>query len=483
MAVSTVLRGARRASDGAAPAAAAPHRSLWLREALREAPPADPLTGDARADVAIVGGGFVGLWTAIRIKEHDPACDVVLLEQDLCGSGASGRNGGMALSWWPKLSSLAGICGEREAAQLCRRSEAAIGEIEAFSARHGIDAHFRRDGMLWTATAPAQQGAWEAVVRATERIGADVFRRVDREEVVARTGSAVHLSGVREPSGACLQPALLARGLRRVAAEAGVRIHERTRVEAFTRDRPVVLRTPRGVVRADRLVIAMNAWAAALPELRRSLIVVSSDIVATPPIPDRLAEIGWTGYDAITDSQLMVDYYRRTLDGRVAFGKGTADLAFGGRIGPGYDRSAERARMATADFRRCYPALGDVPVEQHWGGPIDRTPNSIPILGRLGGRDHIVYGVGWSGNGVAPSVIGGRVLAGLALGRDDEWTRLPLVDRRHDRFPPEPVRYLGGRLVRHAVIRKEHAELRGRAPRPLAVRLAKLAPAGLEDKE
>jgi glycine/D-amino acid oxidase-like deaminating enzyme len=182
----------------------------------------------------------------------------------------------------------------------------------------------------------------------------------------------------------------------------------------------VEIRTQRGVLRADRLVIAMNAWAAALPELRRSLIVVSSDIVATPPIPDRLAEIGWTGYDAITDSQLMVDYYRRTVDGRVAFGKGTADLAFGGRIGPGYDRSPERAQMATADFRRCYPALADVPVEQHWGGPIDRTPNSIPILGRLGGRDHISYGVGWSGNGVAPSVIGGRVLAGLALGLDDE---------------------------------------------------------------
>jgi glycine/D-amino acid oxidase-like deaminating enzyme len=254
-------------------------------------------------------------------------------------------------------------------------------------------------------------------------------------------------------------------------------------VDAFTRARPVELRTPGGVLRADRLVIAMNAWAAAVAELRRSLIVVSSDIVATPPIPERLAEIGWTGHDAITDSQMMVGYYRRTLDGRVAFGKGTADLAYGGRVGPGYDRSDERARMTAADFRRCYPALADVPVDQHWGGPIDRTPTSLPILGRLGGRDHIVYGVGWSGNGVAPSVIGGRVLAALALGRDDEWARLPLVDRRHDRFPPEPLRYLGGRLVREAVIRKERAEAAGRPPRPLAVRLARLAPAGLEDKE
>jgi putative aminophosphonate oxidoreductase len=481
MAPSTLLRTPRRAAGDPAPTA---HRSLWLREALADATPAaPPFIGADRADVAILGGGFVGLWTAIRIKERDPGCDVVLLERDVCGGGASGRNGGMALSWWPKLASLATICGQEEAVRLCRLSEGAIDEIRAFSTRHGIDAEFRRDGLLWTATSAAQVGAWEAVVRATERLGLRVFERVDREEVVARTGSPLHLSGVREPSGACLQPAQLARGLRRVALEAGVRIHERSPVVSFTRERPAEIRTERGVLRAGRVVVAMNAWAAALPELRRSLIVVSSDIVATPPIPERLDAIGWTGFDAITDSQMMVDYYRRTADGRVAFGKGTAGLSFGGRVGVGYDRSGERAAMAAADFRRYYPALADVPIEQDWGGPIDRTPNSVPILGHLGGREHIVYGVGWSGNGVAPSVIGGHVLAGLALGADDEWTRLPLVDRRHDRFPPEPARYLGGRLVREAVIRKERAEANGREPKRLAVRVAKLAPAGLEDKE
>ena len=279
-----------------------------------------------------------------------------------------------------------------------------------------------------------------------------------------------------------MQPARLARGLRRVALEAGVRIYENSPATGFTRDAPVTIRTDRGELVAPRLVIAMNAWAARLPELRRSLIVVSSDIVATPPVPERLAEIGWTGADAITDSQMMVDYYRTTPDGRAVFGKGTADLAFAGRIGPRYDRSAQRAAMTEADFRRYYPTLRDVPIEQHWGGPIDRTPTSLPILGHLGGRRHIVYGVGWSGNGVAPSVIGGRILAALTLGADDEWTRTPLVDRPHQRFPPEPIRFLGGRLVREAVIRKERTEAHGGTPRAAAQRLAKLAPAGLEDK-
>jgi putative aminophosphonate oxidoreductase len=459
------------------------HRSLWLREVLGDAAPRPPLEGAQRADVAIAGGGYVGLWTAIRIKERDPACDVAILERDICGGGASGRNGGMVLSWWPKIASLTRICGTEEAVRLGRASEAAIGEIETFCATHGIDAHFRRGGLLWTATARAHVGAWESVVRLCERLGVDAFRRLEPAEAARRAGSDAHLAGVLEARAATVQPAALARGLRRVALQLGVRIFEGSPVVRFGRERPLGIRTERGVLAAEKLVIATNAWAAGLPELRRSLVVMSSDIVATPPIPDRLAEIGWTGGEGITDSQTMVGYYRTTRDGRIAFGKGTAGVAFGGRIHAGFDRDHERAGLAAADFRRYYPQLADVPLETDWAGPIDRTPTSVPILGHLGGRGHIVYGVGWSGNGVGPSVVGGKILAGLALGVDDEWARTPLVDRPHDRFPPEPVRFLGARVVRRAVMRKEAAEAGGGAPDGLAVRLASLAPAGLGDKE
>ncbi len=259
---------------------------------------------------------------------------------------------------------------------------------------------------------------------------------------------------------------------------------EGSRVVSFTRKRPLAIRTEGGaLLAADKLIVAMNAWAATLPELRRSLIVVSSDIVATAPIPKRLEEIGWRGGEGITDSQMMVNYYRTTHDGRIAFGKGTAALHYAGRIGSHLDRSARRGATVTAEFRRSYPALADVPIEHDWGGPIDRTPNSLPLLGHLGGQDHILYGVGWSGNGVGPSLIGSRVLASLALELDDSWSQTPLVDRAHQRFPPEPLRYLGGHLVRRGVINKEAAERDGQQPGRLAVRLAKLAPAGLEDKE
>jgi len=424
----------------------------------------------------------VGLWTALGIKRLEPSCDVAVLEQDVCGGGASGRNGGFVLSWWPKLSSLSALCGVEEAVRVARGSEEAIGEIERFCRAHGVDAHFRRAGWLWTATSPAQRGAWNGVVSLCEKLGIGAFRRLPPEEVARRAGSAVHLEGVFEASAATVQPAILARGLRRVALEAGVRIFEHTRVRRFSRGRPVAIRTDRGRLTAERLVIATNAWAAGLRELSRALVAITSDMIATAPVPERLRAIGWTGGECVTDSQTMVDYYHVTQSGRVAFGKGGWGIALGGRIGPDFDRNVRRRAAVEADFRRAYPALADVPITHDWSGPIDRTPTSLPLLGRLGGREHIVYGVGWSGNGVGPSVVGGKILASLALGRRDAWSSHPLVGRSAGSFPPEPIRYVGAHLVRAAVARKESAERRGEKPPWLARRLARFAPAGLEDK-
>ncbi|HEY6031090.1 MAG TPA: FAD-dependent oxidoreductase, partial [Gaiellaceae bacterium] len=223
------------------------HRSLWLREALRgENLPA--LDGQTRADVCIVGGGYVGLWTAIWLKEWDPGCDVVVLERDVCGGGASGRNGGFALSWWAKFPSLAKVVGVEDALSLCRQSAEGIGELERFCVEHGIDAHFVRGGWLWTARTPSQLDAWEDTVSASERVGGDAFVRLAPEEVAARTGSPSHLAGVLEPSGATVQPAALVRGLRQVALDRGVRIYEGTRMRSFRREPPVRVETGRGAV-------------------------------------------------------------------------------------------------------------------------------------------------------------------------------------------------------------------------------------------
>jgi putative aminophosphonate oxidoreductase len=454
-------------------------RSLWLEEALPGEEDAPRLEGDERADVCIVGGGYTGLWTALRLKELDPVLDVALVEADVCGGGASGRNGGFVLSWWAKFATLKKVCGGQEAVRLASVSAQAVDDIGAFCSEHGIDAHYRRNGWLWTATSEAQIGAWDETVAAAESYGQQPFERLEPDEVARRAGEKTHLGGVFEPTAASVQPALLARGLRRVAIERGVRVFERSPMTRLDRSRPPCVVTAGGSVRAEKLVLALNAWAVGVAELRRALVVIASDIVATAPAPDRLAAIGWTDGTCISDSRLLVNYYRNTLDGRLVFGKGGGRLAFGGKIGTSFDGRSPRADAIEASMRKLYPSLRDVPVTHDWMGPIDRTEIGLPFFSRLGGREDILYGVGYTGNGVGPTFVGGRILASLALGLDDEWSRAGLARDPVGLFPPEPVRYVGGLLVRRAVERKEAAEDRGERTDGLTLLLAGLAPAGL----
>lgn len=452
---------------------------------MREAEPAlqasAPLTASQAADIVIIGGGYVGLWTALSIKELSPQSKVVVLERDVCGGGASGRNGGMAMSWWPKIASLLAFADVDDALFLARASERAIDEIAQFCGRHRIDAHFRCGGWLWTATSDAQQESWEGTLQACARVGARPFEHMLPDDVARRTGSRMHRAGVFERGNATVQPARLVRGMRRVALERGIVIHENTPVLELSHGYPAVIRSASGTILAKSVVLATNAWAAAIPEISRLIVPVNSSIVVTQAIPERLAALGWTGGEAITDSQLMVGYYRTTRDGRIAYGKGTGALSRGGVIDATFSRHEESCLMAEQDFRRAYPMLADVRVSHAWSGPIDRTYDSLPVFGTLAGTGHIHYGVGWSGNGVAPSLLGGRILASLALDRNDAWRRCALVDRKPKRFPPEPIKYFGGSLVRNAVRRKEEREARDLAPRWLDVLLAGFAPAGLED--
>jgi putative aminophosphonate oxidoreductase len=452
--------------------------SWWLREALGDEPSAPALAGDCTAEVCIVGGGFTGLWTALRIKEMDPSRDVAIVEAGVCGGGASGRNGGFAMTFWHHFRALENVCGSVEALRLARASADAVQEIGAFCREHGIDAHFRPDGWLWTATNRAQLGAWASTLTAIERHGEHPFASLPPAEVAARAGSSRHLAGVFEAGSATVQPALLARGLRRVALERDVRIFEGSPIVGLDRTPVLAIRTARGVVRARRVVIAMNAWSARLRELRRSSVTVGSDLVITEPAPERLLAVGLRDGVSISDSRLMVHYYRRTPDGRMAFGKGGGKLAFDGRVGKGFNGASLRAAWVASAMRVLYPQLADVPVAASWTGPIDRTVDGLPFFASLG-RPDLVCGLGYSGNGVGPAVLGGRILASMVLDRDDEWSRCGLVRAVPGGLPPEPVRYLGGRIVQAAVARKEQAEDLEQQPSWLDRRVAGLAPAGL----
>jgi putative aminophosphonate oxidoreductase len=450
-----------------------------LQEALPGEEDAPRLEGEQQADVCIVGGGFTGLWTALALKERNPSLDVAIVEADVCGGGPSGRNGGFVMSWWNKFKTLEKLAGTAEALRIARASGEAVAEIGAFCEANGIDAHYRHDGWLWAATSEVQIGAWDEVVEACEQAGASPFERLDPEEVARRAGSPTHLAGVFEPTCATVQPALLARGLRRVAQKRGVRIYERSPMRRLERSRPPRVHSALGAITADTVVLAMNAWLAQVKELARAIAVIASDMVATEPIPERLAEIGWTDGIAISDSRLLVNYYRTTLDGRVAFGLGGGTIARGGRIGAGFQGASPRAHVIAESMWKLYPMLSEVAVPLSWVGPIDRSMLGIPFFGRLGDRPDIVYGGGYSGNGVGPSYLGGKIISSLALGLEDEWSASVLARGPAKLFVPEPIRYPGGRLVRSAVARKERLEDAGRRPGRLTTRVAALAPAGL----
>lgn len=460
-----------------------PPRSYWLDQALAAEGGlgVEPLRENLRVDVCIVGGGFTGLWTALQLKVLEPALDVVLIERDLCASGASGRNGGFLSSWWAKFLTLEKICGSEEALRLARAADAAIDDILDFCSTEGIDIQARRDGWLWTATSDAQHGAWQDTMDALARHGEAPLELWTPEQVAARSGSERHRSGVFEAGPASLQPAMLGRGLRRVALARGVRIFERTPMQDIGFGVPAVIGTPHGHITADRVVVAMNAWGARFAQIRQSIAVVSGDIVMTPPIGEQLERIGWNDGLGVSDGRALVHYYRTTPDGRVVFGKGgmSGEFCYGGKIGAEVEGASAIAAEVTRAFHWTYPALADVETSTSWRGPVDRSQSGLPLFWHLGPHGNVHYAVGFSGNGVGPCHVAGRILASLTLGRDDAWSSTPLVRSPTRDFPPEPFRYVGSRLLRRALYEADKAEDEGRPVPRMARFMARFAPAGV----
>ena len=454
-------------------------RSLWLQEALAAEPDAErvePLIGAHVTDVCIVGGGYTGLWTALRIRDLDPSIRVTIVEADICGAGASGRNGGMALPWWTKAKRLFRVCGEDEGRFLLNESVKAIDEIEKFCATNGVDAKIRRDGQLQLATTPLHLDSWRENLDLVDSLGmGDPIETVSAADAARRGGSTTYVGGIFERQGATVQPALLARGLRRVALERGVTIHEKTPVLRIGDGNPLRLQTPSGEVVADKVVLATNAWSTAIPELRRHMIVVSSDMVATAPIPQRLEAIGWTGGESISDCRLMVHFLHVTHDARIVIGRGSGALAYLGRLTPVFDESLERARTVVDGLHRLYPRLADVPITHRWAGPIDRSRSGTLIFGRLKLNPNIHYGIGYSGTGVAQTVMGGKILASSVLELVDEWSTSRLNQGPVVLYPPDPVRFFGGLAVRAVLARTEQQEENDVVPSTWAKRFGKIA--------
>jgi glycine/D-amino acid oxidase-like deaminating enzyme len=489
-------------------------RSWWLREALAAEAVADPgladaapsLRGTITADVAILGGGYTGLWTALRVADLAPEARIVLLEADICGGGPSGRNGGFVTSWWDEMPTLLERYDEADALDVAWAMDGAVDELGRWCDAHGVDAWYTKAGTLSVSAAPAQDGKWLEATAACAALGVgDRYVAMDPDEIATRVASPVLRGGAFMPGAATIQPAILARGLRRAALERGVTIREGTRVVELDGERPGWLgsvgagarRAPTGragrpvrirtisdegpgEVVAGSAVVALNAWAAAWPSFGRRLVTWSSYIVLTEPIPDRLEALGWTGGEGLADARFTLHYLRTTRDGRIAIGGGGGRAGFGGRIGATFTGDASAGVRAAAGLRHLFPSLADVRIEDAWGGPIDISADHLPSVASIPGRP-IHYAHGYSGNGVGPSLVAGRLLAGLTA-RDidvpvavgDRLAPAALVGARTRAFPPEPFRYLGARVVRDAIVRREAAEERGERVSPVLREITRL---------
>jgi len=425
-----------------------------------EAPePQPPLTGATSADLAVVGAGFTGLWTALLAKEEDPDRDVLLVEAREAGWAASGRNGGFcAASLTHGLENGASRFPD-EMAALERLGAENLDDLEKAVARYGIDCDFERTGELEVATEPHHvEWLHERVAHAREFGHDSVF--LDRDEVRAEVNSPTYLAGAwHRDRNAMLDPAKLAWGLRRACLELGVRIAERSPVRRLRRDGDrVLLETDRGSVRAARVALATNAFPGLLRRLRSFTVPVYDYVLMTEPLTaQQRAAVGWHNRQGLADLTNQFHYYRITRDGRILWGGYDAIYYFGGRVRDEYDQRAATFEKLAAQFFDTFPQLAGLKFSHAWGGAIDTCSRFFAFQRTaLGGR--VAYSVGYTGLGVGASRFGGRVMLDLLDGRDSEALGLRAIRSRPRPFPPEPVRYAGIQLTRRGLARADERE-------------------------
>jgi glycine/D-amino acid oxidase-like deaminating enzyme len=387
-----------------------------------------------------------------------------VLEAALCGEGPSGRNGGFLHGYWSSLARARRVFGDGGALAVAQAASAIVPGVRDFVERRGVDVWLREAPMLEVSAATAQDEAIDAGVAAARELGVEEEAvPVGHDEVAQRCSSPRFRRGVLYREGATVQPARLLRALRAAALDEGVLLHERTPMARLRRGSPNVLETPRGRVRAREVVVAINAAAAGWRPVARRLTAFGSYVVLTEPVPELLEAINWTAGESIIDGRMFLHYFRTTNDGRVVMGSGSGPIGFGGRIDERFTGDAPSVARAEAGLRFLLPGLAEARVERAWGGPIDVSADHFPFFGTIPAT-RVHYGAGYSGNGVGPSWLGGRILARLALGIEDELTALPLVNRSVRPLPPEPIKRLGGGLVRGAALRVEEGQQAGRRP-------------------
>ena len=417
---------------------------------------APPLSGTTRCDLAVVGAGFTGLWTALLAKEADPSRDVLLVDGRTAGWAASGRNGGFCASSLTHglANGLARFPDEMPAIE--RLGAQNLDAVEATVSRYGIDCGFERTGELEVATAPHQLGWLDESVEQARAFGHDAVV-LDREAARAELASPTYVGAAwHRDRTALVDPARLAWGLRSACAGLGVRIAEHAQVRSLARDGAgVLLRTPSATVHARRVALATNAFRSLLRRARPYVVPVYDYVLVTEPLSvTQLASIGWRHRQGVGDVTNQFHYYRLTPDDRILFGGYDAIYHYGNGLRDSLDQRPRTFELLAGHFFETFPQLEGLRFTHKWGGAIDTSTRFFAYQRTALGR-RVAYSLGYTGLGVAASRFGARVMLDLLDGRDTEATQLRAVRSRPRPFPPEPARYAGIALTRRALARAD----------------------------
>jgi len=437
---------------------------FWWRDVGGPPAPRAPLPGPAEADVAIVGAGFTGLWTAYYLKLADPALRVVVLDAEHAGFGASGRNGG----WLSGFFSGPARTYERDRpagsyTALQRAMFATVDEVAGVLAREGIDAELVKGGVLTVALDHAQLARIREHVasRRALGLGEEDVRELDAGELAGRVAVSGALGASFSPHVARVHPVRLLLGLAGAVERLGAEIYERTPVRAIA---PRETQTDRGTVRARWVVRATEGYTASLLGQRRALAPINSSMIVTEPLPAAVwEEIGWEAREVMGDGAHVYVYLQRTADGRIAIGGRGAPYRYGSRTDGRGDTAAGTVRGLREQLATMFPAAAGAGIDHAWSGVLG-APRDWCVSVAADPARGLARAGGYVGEGVAATNLAARIICDLVLERDTELTALPWVGREPRRWEPEPLRWAGIQSVYALYRRADAAERRGGRP-------------------
>ncbi len=441
--------------------------SYWLDSCGDDLAPRPALPGTVDADIAILGAGFSGLWTAYYLLKRQPSLKIAIVEKDIAGFGASGRNGGWCSALFAlRLTTIARRFGKDAAVRMRRAMLDTVDEVGRVAAAEGLDIDYARGGSLVVARSPQFLPWVEGVVTSNAALGlGDEFELLDAAKTAERVRIAGAVGSVYSRDTAAVHPGKLARGLAHIVERLGATIYEQTEVTGFATGSHPALHTPRGHVRAKTIVLCGEAYLSQVKQTRRAILPAYSSITLTEPLPESAwAEIGWRERECVESSQYLTNYLSKTADGRILFGGEGAHYRFGSRLRDEDDIPGPTREKLQRDAREWFPALKDVRFTHSWGGVYGMARDQWPTM-----KFDPVTGVaathGYTGVGVAASNLGGRVLADLITGVESEVSTLPVVGHTSRRWEPEPLRFIGARFVQRQMGKLEEKVARtGKTP-------------------